>query len=80
MLLDVESNKRFGQASFWDACDSSRSDALMHVMDKINQRMGKNTLRIASAAMQGEWHMRRSQLSPSYMTRWEDVPIVSCRR
>jgi DNA polymerase V len=50
------------------------SEALMLVMDRINAKMGRGTVRIAQEEVASGWQMRREFLSPAYTTRWEDLP------
>ena len=52
----------------------SGSPAVMGVLDEINQKMGRGTVRIAREGAQRGWEMRRQFLSPYYTTRWEDLP------
>ena len=49
-------------------------DGLMKAMDQINARYGRGTARLGLAQKDGEWHMRRENLSPSFTTRWGDIP------
>ncbi|MDD2947900.1 MAG: DUF4113 domain-containing protein [Rugosibacter sp.] len=49
-------------------------DELMATMDKINRKMGKESIKLASEGFRRPWKMRQENKSPSYMTRWEDVP------
>jgi len=78
MLFDIRIHHD-QQTSLWDVSDISQSHALMQVVDSINTRMRQDTLRIASSTIQENWQMCRSRLSPSYTTRWSDIPVVSCR-
>ena len=52
---------------------------LMRVVDRLNDRFGRNTVVLASAGLDGKdrsWTMRRNLLTPQYTTRWEDLPIA----
>lgn len=51
----------------------AKSDKLMAVMDEINRKMGRHTLRTASQGYGKAWEMRQEMLSPRYTTRWSDV-------
>ncbi len=55
---------------------SPKSKALMAAMDKINRKMGKETVKLASEGFKRPWKMRQENKSPCYTTKWEDVPIV----
>ncbi len=50
------------------------ADQLMATMDMINERFGRGALRVAAIPSAPGWMMRRELLSPSYTTRWQDLP------
>lgn len=50
------------------------SDSLMKVMDAINHKQGRGTLRLARDVEAGPWKMNRDYLSAAYTTRWSDLP------
>nr|MDK2851339.1 polymerase [Candidatus Cloacimonadota bacterium] len=49
---------------------------LMRAVDRLNRRYGRNTVKIASSGISGDWQMKRAKLSPRYTTCWEDIPKV----
>jgi len=53
----------------------ANSEALMQVVDKINQA-GRGTLWFAGQGIEKSWAMKRDMLSPAYTTRFSDLPIV----
>ncbi|WKX25368.1 translesion error-prone DNA polymerase V subunit UmuC [Tatumella ptyseos] len=53
----------------------ANSDALMHVVDGINQS-GRGTIWFAGQGIQKSWAMKREKLSPAYTTRYQDLPWV----
>ncbi len=53
----------------------ANSEALMSVMDKLNQQ-GWGTLYFAGQGIQQAWQMKREMLSPYYTTRLADVAAV----
>lgn len=55
---------------------SPKSTALMSIMDTINRKMGKESIKLASEGFRRPWKMKQGNKSPSYTTRWEDVPKV----
>ncbi|KNC09605.1 DNA polymerase V subunit UmuC [Klebsiella sp. RIT-PI-d] len=55
------------------------SEALMGVMDKLNQKQGRGTLFFAGQGMEQQWQMKREMLSPRYTTRFSDLPRVRVR-
>ncbi|WP_107803997.1 DUF4113 domain-containing protein [Nitrosomonas oligotropha] len=48
----------------------------MEVMDRINDRMGKGTIRLASQGVQQKWLMRREKMSQNYTTDWNELVCV----
>ena len=71
MQLDV-----FAQAPKFSA--NPKSDALMAVMDKINQTMGRGSVQLAAEGLhhKAHWEMRRNHCSPRYTTRIDEVLTV----
>lgn len=55
---------------------NSRSEMLMGVLDSINERYGRGSLRIAAEGVDKTWQMRRANLSPGYTTDWCGLPVV----
>ena len=83
MLLDLHSAKlRQGELDLepQEAKDCTR-ERLMGVLDELNQRYGRGTLKLASAGVEalGErasWAMRQERRSPAYTTCWDDMLVV----
>lgn len=59
-----------------DVTDVDRSQDLMTVMDAINRRWGRGTLRSSATGVDQGWRMRRERLSPAYTTSWDELPVV----
>ena len=55
---------------------SEEKSELMPVMDRLNRRYGRETLRVASSGFERPWSMARQFLSPCYTTRWNDLPVA----
>ncbi|MFB6347196.1 MAG: Y-family DNA polymerase [bacterium] len=51
-------------------------EALMQTIDEINDEFGRDSIQLASAGFDQEWHMNRKHLSRCYTTQWEDLPTV----
>jgi DNA polymerase V len=53
---------------------------LSKIMDKINRKWGKNTLKIASQGTDTnkKWHMRQNYLSRRYTTSWSELIKANC--
>lgn len=59
-------------------CDT-RSQTLMEVLDGINGKYGRGTVRLAAEGVERAWQMRRGNLSPGYTTDWDGLPVVLAR-
>ncbi|MBA4697133.1 MAG: Y-family DNA polymerase [Legionella sp.] len=59
-----------------DPLTLEKSERVMKVMDRINGKYGWQTVRLASQGYDQGWALRAENCSPSYTTRWSDIPIV----
>lgn len=62
------------QSDFFDIknfCDEKSK--LMGVLDLINQKMGRGTLKLASEGFKQPWLMKQGNKSPNYTTQWTDI-------
>lgn len=50
-----------------------KTSSLMLVMDSINQRMGRESIKLASEGFKRPWKMRQNHKSPNYTTNWKDL-------
>ncbi|QJD59936.1 DUF4113 domain-containing protein [Pseudomonas sp. gcc21] len=56
--------------------DSAPSQTVMSLVDQINRKWGRGSVRFARTAAQPGWAMKRQYLSPSYMTEWSQLKKV----
>ena len=61
------------QMSLFDRLKRGKRKRLMSSVDKINQLMGRDTVRIASQGYGRKWKLRQERLSPCYTTRFSDI-------
>ncbi|QGZ31478.1 Y-family DNA polymerase [Stutzerimonas stutzeri] len=52
------------------------AERLMSVVDEINKREGRGTVRLGRVPAQPEWGMRRDMKSLCYTTNWDELIIV----
>lgn len=57
----------------------ARSLQLMGVLDGINGKYGRGTMRLAAEGVEKVWQMRRGNLSPRYTTEWDSLAVVQAR-
>ena len=50
---------------------------LSRLSDRINDRMGRDTLRLAGSLETGNWRMRRGAVSPAFTTNWRELATVA---
>jgi len=56
---------------------TDRQNSLMHAVDGVNARFGRDVLRFAGAGVgQKAWHMRQHRLSQRFTTCWAELPVV----
>ena len=74
MLLDLVEVGQ-AQVSLFDAHDP-RDDKLIEAFDAINDRLGPGAIQFGPAVQAAAWRSSSAFRSPSYTTRWEDIPKV----
>jgi DNA polymerase V len=73
MLMDICPENAV-QASLFDTVDRKKHQRLMTVLDSVNDRYGRNTLKFASMGDGKAWKIKQERLSPCYTTRISDFP------
>lgn len=74
VMLNDFSPSGVAQLHLFDAhAPRPNSEALMHVVDKINHT-GLGRVWFAGQGIEPSWQMKREMLSPAYTTRWTDLP------
>ena len=64
------------QPDFFAKNFDTGSNKLMGVLDSINQKMGRGTMKLASEGFKQHWRMKQSNKSPNFTTQWTDIPNV----
>jgi len=77
MLSELVSANHRQADLFGSITTESKSSQLMAVIDQINARMGKSTLKLASEGFRQPWKMKQGNRSPSYTTRWDELICVT---
>ena len=63
------------QESLFGEAPNGRQD-LSKLLDDINDRMGRDSVRLAVANQSRPWAMKRGNVSPAYTSSWKQVAIV----
>lgn len=69
------------QLSLFDNCNrkEKQSEQLRQLVDRLNLRYSKDTLRYAAmGGTTGRWQIRAQYRSNRWTTRWEEIPVVKC--
>lgn len=77
LLLDLRQPGEFTDDLF-AVTQPMTSEKVMGVLDQINSRWGRGTLRTASVPSDPEWAMRRDMMSQSYTTKLDQLWTVRC--
>ena len=75
MMMDICSEDHV-QGSLFDKIDRTKHKSLMTAMDKVNDRYGRNTLKIASMGDGKAFAIKQERLSKCHTTRISDLPKV----
>lgn len=75
LLMDLRQPGEFTEDLFAHS-QPAMADTLMGVLDEINGRWGRGTLRVASVPKDPEWAMRRDLMSQSFTTRIDQLWTV----
>ena len=65
------------QYNLFHPTDEDRHIRLMNAMDKVNDREGRDVLRVAEQGFTRRWTLRQERLSPCYTTRWADFMTIT---
>ncbi len=76
MLMDLvpEGGQQRDLLGFSD--DDVESTKLMSILDEVNKKFGRGTLKLASEGVDKSWAMRREFKSPNYIGDWNELAIV----
>jgi DNA polymerase V len=62
-----------------DLFQPAEATRIMAVLDQINGRRGRGTLRAASVPTNPDWGMRREMMSQSFTTKLDQLWTVACK-
>lgn len=73
--VEIE-NSQFQQQDMFNV--TVNNPQLMKCYDNLNHRYGSGTIEVAAAEKNDKWAMRRNFLSPSYTSKWSEIPKIIC--
>lgn len=75
-LMDIQPKQAGQMGDMLTALEDDKADHVMQIMDAINARMGKATLRLAGDGLLKDWAMKRGRITAAYSTRIANAPYV----
>lgn len=78
LLMDLRQRGEFTDDLFAEV-QPSESERVMGVLDQINAKWGRGTIRPGRVPTAPEWGMRREMMSQSYTTRLDQLWEVGCK-
>jgi DNA polymerase V len=76
LLTDLTSIYQRQSDLFEDVAGQVRSQALMTAVDRINQMMGRGTIKLLAEGTDQRWAMKAEKRTPRYTTRLDELPVV----
>ena len=64
------------QATLFETADYSKNKKLMSTLDKLNDKLGPNTMTFASQGLTRPWKMKCELRTPKYTTSWRQLAQV----
>ncbi|MEI7595823.1 MAG: Y-family DNA polymerase [Bacteroidota bacterium] len=65
------------QLSLFDNEKQEKVKSIMITMDRVNNLMGRDKIRIAKQGFDRKWKLRQEKLSPCYTSRWSDLLTIN---
>lgn len=75
VLLGQLTPRNNPQGALFAQPDEQRT-RLMSALDRVNQRMGRDALRLAGEGIEQPWKMRSEYKSPHYTTSWDQLIVA----
>ncbi|GAB6387642.1 translesion error-prone DNA polymerase V subunit UmuC [Stutzerimonas marianensis] len=75
LLIDLRQRGEF-TGDLFAAAPRPGADRLMALIDCINAREGRGTVRLGRIPATPKWAMRREMMSQRYTTRWDELMVV----
>ncbi len=64
------------QGSLFDRVDRGKQAEVMKTMDQINDKFGRDTVKLDVQGFDHQWYLKQEKLSKSYTTKWSDIITV----
>ena len=80
LLTDISPQGSLQLNLFHSGYYDEKQKKLMELIDQVNGRHGRHTLRLAAEGLQQDWRMKQAHLSRRYTTRWDELPLADADR
>ena len=64
------------QLDLFSSHNLKKRETAMQMIDAINSRFDKKTLRFAAEGIEQPWQMRSGRRTPRFTSNWDELPIV----
>ena len=76
MLMDIGPIKGRQVDCFAPDLYPQKKQILMNLVDDLNAKFGRNTLRFASEGLSQKWHMKQFHRSKHFTTNWNELRVI----
>lgn len=59
--------------NLFDEVDRNRDKKIMSAIDELNNRFGREKVKVAAQGYSRKWRLKQEKLSPCYTTNWNDI-------
>ena len=68
------------QGNLFDTVDRAKHGRLMKVIDKYNDSLGREKVRLLAQGFTRQWHMKNEHMSRCFSTQIKDAIVVNCKK
>ena len=76
IITEIQSDQ-CQQGDLFDISNKEKQQNLMKMLDKLNNKLGNDKIRLASQGFGKKWKLRQEKLSPCYTTRLADIISIN---
>ena len=73
ILMDFQQDNALQTDMFTMKSENSNERVLIEAMDMINDKYGRNTVKLADLGVKNKHALRQEKKSPNYTTNWDDI-------
>ncbi len=73
VIVSGISSENYVQGNLFETGNSENYKAISKIADMLNNRYGKDKVKLAVQGGSKDWHLKHEKLSPRYTTRWDEI-------